>query len=84
MGPKYPVVDPAPSLDTVTANFGLGEYATWFGLTAVSLPLGYAAGGFLLLLFWWGLVAFCVCVCVCVCLCGSVSVCVLSPRVRFC
>lgn len=44
MGPKYPVVDPAPSLDVVTANFGFGEYFTWFGLTAVSLPLGWAAG----------------------------------------
>lgn len=44
MGPKYPVVDPAPSMDTVTANFGFGEYVTWLGLTAVSVPLGYAAG----------------------------------------
>lgn len=50
MGPKYPVVDPAPSLDTVTANFGFGEYFTWFGLTAVSLPLGWAAGA---LPSWW-------------------------------
>ena len=44
MAPKYPIVDPAPSLDTVTANFTAGDYATWFGVTAVSVPLGYMAG----------------------------------------
>ena len=44
MPPKYPVVDPAPTLDTVTANFGLGEYATWIGVTALAVPLGHLAG----------------------------------------
>jgi hypothetical protein len=31
-------------MDTVTANFGLSEYGTWFGLTALSVPLGHFAG----------------------------------------
>lgn len=44
MPPKYPVVDPAPTLDTVTANFGLGEYGVWFGMTALAVPLGHFAG----------------------------------------
>jgi hypothetical protein len=67
MGPKYPVVDPAPSLDTVTANFGVGEYFTWFGLTAISVPLGYAAGAFHFGKGVLGLVLVSVaCVCMCV------------------
>jgi len=44
MPPKYPVVDPAPTLDTVTANFGLGEYGVWIGVTALAVPLGHFAG----------------------------------------
>mgnify|MGYP002790770460 FL=1 len=44
MGPKYPVIDPAPDLGKCMANFSAGDYFTWFGLTAAAVPLGYAAG----------------------------------------
>ena len=58
MGPKYPVVDAAPGMDTVMANFGVGEYATWFGVTGLSVPLGYVAGECV-----WVFVCVGVCVC---------------------
>jgi hypothetical protein len=44
IGPKYPVVDPAPDMGKVTGNFSAGDYFSWFGLTALSMPLGYMAG----------------------------------------
>lgn len=44
MPAKYPVVDPAPDMGKCTSNLSFGDYMTWFGLTAVSFPLGYAAG----------------------------------------
>lgn len=43
-GAKYPVVDPAPDMGKCTTNMSFGDYMTWFGLTAASFPLGYAAG----------------------------------------
>ncbi|KAM3577712.1 hypothetical protein VYU27_000256 [Nannochloropsis oceanica] len=44
MPPRYPVVDPAPTMDTVTANFGFSEYGKWLCVTSLGATLGYVGG----------------------------------------
>eukprot|EP00298_Acanthocystis_sp_HF-20_P019374 c2287_g1_i1.p1 GENE.c2287_g1_i1~~c2287_g1_i1.p1 ORF type:complete len:105 (+),score=30.89 c2287_g1_i1:31-315(+) len=43
-GPKFPVIDPAPTLSTGVRNFGLNDYLIWGGITGFSLPYGYIVG----------------------------------------
>mmetsp|Transcript_12079 Transcript_12079/g.50577 ORF Transcript_12079/g.50577 Transcript_12079/m.50577 type:complete len:99 (-) Transcript_12079:101-397(-) len=42
--PQYPVVDRAPTVATVVANFNATDYRDWACLTAASLPVGYMSG----------------------------------------
>lgn len=41
---SYPVVDPAPGFWKAVSNFDVNDYLKMTGLTAISLPFGYAAG----------------------------------------
>ncbi|KAG7667012.1 hypothetical protein Ndes2526B_g04495 [Nannochloris sp. 'desiccata'] len=43
--PKFPVVNRAPSFWQTVGNFNLKDWALFGGLTAISYPLGFAAGG---------------------------------------
>lgn len=42
--PKYPVVDKAPGFWKTVGNFSLRDWGVVAGVTAVSIPAGYAAG----------------------------------------
>ncbi|GAQ79750.1 hypothetical protein KFL_000370240 [Klebsormidium nitens] len=41
---SYPVADPAPGFWKAVGNFDVNDYLKMTGLTAISLPFGYAAG----------------------------------------
>jgi hypothetical protein len=41
---SYPVADPAPGFWKTVGNFDTQDYLKMTGLTAISLPFGYAAG----------------------------------------
>lgn len=42
--PKYPVVDPDPSVGRFVANFGLGDYCKIAGMTALGYAVGFLGG----------------------------------------